>query len=161
MPRFARRPAHALLGLGLLGLCTAAAQARVEEGWYVATRGEAVHLVLGVPDTDETSLDISCRPGSGTLDLRSFIGSSGLTPGEAAQIGFEGMRVRAAFPGKAVANAASGRVDVEGHGPLALFERVARSGRPFSLVVEGARHIISPAGLAEPYATFAKACAKG
>lgn len=149
----------AAVSLLLAALSFGPAQARIEESWYVASYEGSVHLVLGVPDTDEASLDIACVPGTGELTVRSFIGSRGLVAGEAAEIRFEGQRVRASFPGKALANAGSSEIDVEGHGPMSAFESIVRSARPFSLVVNGARHIISPAGMADTYMTFAEVCA--
>ncbi|QIB35003.1 hypothetical protein [Ancylobacter pratisalsi] len=150
----------ALASLALVALSLGPVQASIAESWYVASDADSVHLVLGVPDTDEASLDISCQPGSGEVTVRSFIGSNGLLSGEDAEIRLEGLRTRASFPGKALANDESGGIDVEGHGPLAALEGIVKSARPFSLIVKGARHIISPAGMADPYMTFAEVCAK-
>ena len=146
-----------------LALATAAlgtAPARAEPAWYGATQGENVHLVLGEKATDRRVLDISCLPGSGLLTVRSLIGSNGLLPGEAAEVTLENNRARVAFPGKAVANDARGGIDVEGQGPLASLAAIVKTNRPFVMAVKGARFIMSQAGMAEPYAALAAACAK-
>ncbi|MBS7589421.1 hypothetical protein [Ancylobacter defluvii] len=149
-----------LLGLVLPLLALGSASARAEPVWYGAQQGETVHLVLGEPATGKRVLDIACLPGSGTLTVRSLIGSNGLLPGEAAEVMLENNRARVAFPGKAVANEESGGIDVEGHGPLAGLAAIVKTNRPFVMAVKGARFIMSQAGMAEPYAALLAACGK-
>ncbi|MDR6952827.1 hypothetical protein J2X65_002186 [Ancylobacter sp. 3268] len=150
-----------LLGLLVSLLTLGSATARAEPSWYGAEQGGSVHLVLGDRATGKRVVDIACLPGSGTLTVRSLIGSNGLLPGEAAEVMLENNRARVSFPGKAIANEESGGIDVEGHGPLGGLATIVKTNRPFVMAVKGARFIMSQAGMAEPYAALLAGCSKG
>lgn len=152
----ARLPLSAAALLALLASGPFPALAKGDPMWSFAAQGPGAQLTLGFPDGGEKVIELSCAPGSGTLAVRSFFGSNGLLPGEEAEVMLENNRARAAFPGKALADGM--RVDVEGHGPLAKFEAMVRTNRPFVVAVKGARYITSQAGLGEPAAALVAAC---
>ncbi|MDF2997014.1 MAG: hypothetical protein K0R27_2651 [Xanthobacteraceae bacterium] len=151
----------ALIGLVLLGIGAALDAAADDQlVWHTLADGDELHLIMGVPDSDNQIIDISCRGGSDAITIRSLIGSTGLKAGDAAQLTLANSRAKAVFPGHAVPNDETTGIDIEASGTLADFQAIIKTGRPFLLEVKGAQFGLSPDQIEKPLAMLATACTR-
>ena len=145
-----------LIGLGLAALCAVLDAAADDQLiWRNYANGNELHLIMGVPESDNQIIDISCTRGSDAIKLRSLIGSAGLKAGEAAQLTLVNSGAKAVFNGRAVPNDETTGIDVEANGKLAELQAVITTGRPFVLEVKGAKYGLSPDRIEKPLAALA------
>lgn len=151
-----------LIGLALAVLCAVLdATADDQLRWYGYGRGGEVHLLMGMPETDNQIIDISCARGSDAIRLRSPIGSDGLKAGDPAELALANGRTTAVFKGRAVADGKTAGIEVEATGRLGAFLAVAEAGRPFLLEARGARYGLDPDRIEKPLAALTSACRAG
>lgn len=151
-----------MIGLALAGF-SAALDAAADDQlvWHDYANGDELHLIMGLPESDNQIIDISCMRGSDAIKVRSLIGSDGLKAGDATQLTLANNGAKAVFNGRAVPNDETNGVDVEARGKLADFQRIITTGRPFVLEVKGAQYGIAPDRIEKPLATLASACKTG
>lgn len=151
-----------MVGLALAGFCAALDAAADDQlVWHNYANGNELHLIMGLPESDNQIIDISCTRGSDAIKVRSLIGSDGLKAGDTAQLTLANSGAKAVFNGRAVPNDETTGVDVEARGKLAEFQRIITTGRPFVLEVKGAQYGLAPDRIEKPLATLASACKTG
>jgi selenocysteine-specific translation elongation factor len=151
-----------MVGLALAGFCAALDAAADDQlVWHNYANGDELHLIMGVPESDNQIIDISCARGSDAIKLRSLIGSDGLKAGDATQLTLANNRAKAVFNGRAVLSDETTGIDVQASGKLAEFQAIIKTGRPFVLEVKGAKYGLAPDRIEKPLATLASACKTG
>lgn len=151
-----------MVGLVLAGFCAvfdAAADDKLV--WHTVPEGSELNLFMGVPESDNQVIAISCTRGSDAIRIRSLIGSTGLKAGDPAQLTLANGRASAVFNGKAVLSDETTGIDVEATGTLATFQAIIKTGRPFVLEVKGAQYGLSPDRIEKPLAELTAACKQG
>jgi hypothetical protein len=140
-----------MLAIAALGGCASPGQ---PETWSVGeNRSEGVKLTLGVPDTDDVRLIMTCQPRSGAV-LLTVIGRQG----DPAVVELHSGKIWNRYGGAGTADAeADGIVDIQFqlNADDPVLARVADTGE--LTIVLGERRMALPNGFAQAH-DFLKAC---
>ncbi len=139
-----------LITVAMLGGC-ATERRSAPMSWNLGESAGVSRLVLGVPDTDDVALIMTCRPRSGALDI-TFVGR----PGDPAVVELRSGAVVGRYVGVGEADEESGGVDFQFKASVAdpVFARFADTGT--LAVVLPDRHLRLPNGFAAAHDFLAR-----
>ncbi|MDF2118512.1 hypothetical protein PY365_23335 [Roseiarcaceae bacterium H3SJ34-1] len=146
------------LALAIVFVAVPAAAQTQRPVWFTMPSDNRMQLIFGVPESDIAIMAVICTKGSDAIEVHSLIGSRGLKVGDAATVTLSNSKIRKTFSGKAYKDDEGTTANVEGSGKLADFEEVINVGRPFVILVKGARYGLSTNGVQKPLARLVAAC---